>query len=128
MVNLGILKAVGREGGQQAADRYATIVLPIGDGTDVTLVRTRPTVLSASGFTRRGRSETGERAVLMLWNDGHASGYFGYKGRLFGVSHMVDDIHAMAEIDPTSCRRTMHRRRGASQEAPPDRQRLGSRL
>jgi hypothetical protein len=42
--------------------------------------------------------ETGERAVLMLWKDGHLSGYFGYRGRVFMINHMGGDIHAMAEM------------------------------
>jgi peptidyl-Asp metalloendopeptidase len=35
----------------------------------------------------------------MLWNDGHLSGYFAYKGRVFSVSYVGDDIHTMAEIE-----------------------------
>jgi hypothetical protein len=79
----------------------AKIVLPISEGKDVTLVRTRPTVNTDGGFTWTGEvEETGERAVLMQWKDGHLSGYFAYKGHIFTVNHMGGEIHAMAEIDP----------------------------
>jgi hypothetical protein len=81
---------------------YAKVVLPIGEGKDVTLIRTRPTVNTDGGFTWSGEvEETGERAVLMQWKDGHLSGYFAYKGHIFTVNHMGGEIHAMAEIDPS---------------------------
>ena len=117
-VNLGILKATGTGGGRLPGDRYATVVLPLSEGKDITLVRTRPTVLSPGGFTWRGQSETGERAVLMLWNDGHLSGYFGYQGRLFSINHMGDDIHTIAEIDP---RKLPPDHAPGTQPKPPDR-------
>jgi hypothetical protein len=83
-------------------DRYAKVVLPISEGKDVTLVRTRPTVNTDGGFTWSGEvEETGERAVLMLWKDGHLSGYFAYNGHIFTVNHMGGEIHAIAEIDPS---------------------------
>ncbi|MFY9736070.1 MAG: hypothetical protein WAL02_13195 [Rhodoplanes sp.] len=63
-------------------------MLRLPEGKDITLSRSQLTVLSPGGFTWRGQSETAERAVLMLWNDGHLSGYFGYQGRLFSVNHM----------------------------------------
>ena len=82
-------------------DRFARVVLPVGDHQDVALVRTRPPVVTAKGITWTGEvEETGERAVLMLWRDGHLSGYFGYKGRIFVVSHVGDKVHALAEVDP----------------------------
>ena len=36
----------------------------------------------------------------MLWKDGHLSGYYGYRGRVFTVNHVGGDVHTMAEIDP----------------------------
>ncbi|HZT47738.1 MAG TPA: M12 family metallo-peptidase [Hyphomicrobiaceae bacterium] len=84
-----------------AQDRFAKVVLPLGETGDVTLVRTRPVVKSARGLTWSGEvEETGERAVLMLWQDGHLTGQFGYKGRIYLVSHMGGDIHTMVEVDP----------------------------
>jgi hypothetical protein len=82
-------------------DRYAKVVLPMGASDHITLVRTRPAVFTERGVTWTGEVEaTGERAVLMLWQDGHLSGYFGYKGSVFVVNHVGGDVHTMAEIDP----------------------------
>ena len=73
----------------------------MSDGGHITLVRTRPPDFTPGGVTWVGETEeTSERAVLMLWKDGHLSGYFGYKGRVFTVNHVGGDVHTMAEIDP----------------------------
>ncbi len=95
-------QSVGTKGAAgPAEDRYAKVMLPINDSQDVTLVRSRPVVITERGVTWTGEVEgTGERAVLMLWKDGHLSGYFGYKGRVFTVNHIGGDVHTMAEIDP----------------------------
>jgi peptidyl-Asp metalloendopeptidase len=88
----------GRAGPQE--DPYAKVFLPLGDG-HITLVRTRSPDFTAGGVTWVGATEdTGERAVLMLWKDGHLSGYFGYKGRIYAVNHAGGEVHTMAEIDP----------------------------
>jgi hypothetical protein len=82
-------------------DQFARVIIPVGDDDSVTIVRSRPTDKTERGFTWSGEVEgTGERAVLMLWQDGHLSGYFGYKGRIFTVNHVDGEVHAMAEIDP----------------------------
>jgi hypothetical protein len=82
-------------------DRYAKVVLPLSETKDITLVRTRPPETSEKGVTWSGETEeTGERAVLMLWADGHLSGYFGYKGSIFVVNHVGNQVHTMAEVDP----------------------------
>jgi hypothetical protein len=117
-VNVGVLKmpnaavaelaltrfeqSVGTKGrGGPQNDPYAKVVLPLSGDRDITLVRTRRSVLTPGGITWTGETEeTGERAVLMLWKDGHLSGYFGYKGRVFTVNHVGGDVHTMAEIDP----------------------------
>jgi hypothetical protein len=79
----------------------AKIVLPLGEGKTITLLRTQPTVKTDRGFSWRGESEpTGEQAALMLWKDGHLSGYFGYNGHIYTVSRMGGSIHTMAEMDP----------------------------
>jgi len=89
----------GRAGPQD--DPYAKVVLPLSEGRHVTLVRKRPPDFTPNGVTWIGETEgTGERAVLMLWKDGHLSGYFGLKGRVFTVNHAGGDVHTMAEIDP----------------------------
>jgi hypothetical protein len=82
-------------------DPYAKVVLPLSEGKYITLVRKRAPDLTPGGVTWIGETEeTGERAVLMLWKDGHLSGYFGYKGRVFTVNHVGGNVHTMAEIDP----------------------------
>jgi hypothetical protein len=89
----------GRAG--PADDPYAKVVLPLGESSHIVLVRKFPPDFTAGGVTWVGETEeTGERAVLMLWKDGHLSGYFGYKGRVFTVNHVGGDIHTMTEIDP----------------------------
>ena len=51
----------------------------------------RTPVITDKGVTWNGEVEdTGEQRLLMLWKDGHLSGYFGYKGRVFVVNHMGD--------------------------------------
>jgi len=93
--NVGLLKLPHAS----AEGQPAKLVLPLADGKVATLVRTRPTIETEGAFTFRGEvEETGERAVLMLWKDGHLSGYFGYRGRVFMINHMGGDIHAMAEM------------------------------
>jgi hypothetical protein len=82
-------------------DHDAKLVMPISGGRDVTLVRTKPSIRSEGGaITWRGEAEeTGERAVLMLWKDGHLSGFFGYKGSVFTIKSLGGDLHVVAEID-----------------------------
>jgi Metallo-peptidase family M12 len=99
MVNLSVLRGSARARAEQ--DGYARFTLPLDGGKEVVLVRTQPTVKTERGFTWRGEdASTGERAVLMLWDDGHLSGFFGHEGRVFMVSHVGGEIHSMAEIDP----------------------------
>jgi peptidyl-Asp metalloendopeptidase len=95
-------KSVGTKGAKgPPEDRYAKVMLPLSATTEITLVRKRPPVVTAKGITWLGEVEgTGERAMLMLWKDGHLSGYFGYKGRVFVVNHMGNQVHTMAELDP----------------------------
>ena len=95
-------KSVGTKGrAGPKEDPYAKVVLPMSEGKHITLVRKRPPDITSRGVTWIGETEeTGERAVLMLWKDGHLSGYYGYRGRVFTVNHVGGDVHTMAEIDP----------------------------
>ena len=96
--NVGVIKLPNAAVAEQSTGG-GKLVLPLADGKVATLVRTRPRVETEGAFTFRGEvEETGERAVLMLWKDGHLSGYFGYRGRVFMINHMGGDIHAMAEM------------------------------
>jgi len=84
----------------QQDDRFAKIALPVADGRLVTLLRALPSVKTDSGFTWRGKVEdTDEPAVLMLWRDGHLSGYFAHRGSIFTVNGVGGDVHVVAEID-----------------------------
>jgi peptidyl-Asp metalloendopeptidase len=77
------------------------IVLPLAQGSNITLVRTQTTVRTQKGLSWRGVVEaTGEKAALMLWNDGRLSGYFAHNGSLFSVTNIGGDIHALTEMDP----------------------------
>ena len=98
-VNVGVVNLA--EKGPRDQDGYTHIYLPLADGKKVTLVRTQPAVKTEQGFTWRGKVDpSGERAVVMLWQDGHLSGYFGYQGRVYMINHAGGEIHTMAEIDP----------------------------
>jgi len=79
----------------------ARVVLPLSDGKTITLLRTQPIANTDKGSSWRGETEgTGEQAALMLWKDGHLSGYFGYNGHIYTVSGVSGDVHTMAEMDP----------------------------
>ena len=99
-VNVGVIRKSDIKESGPPENRYARVILPLSDGKEITLIRTRNTVKTERGFTWRGvAEETGERAILMLWNDGHLSGYFTYRGRVFSVNHMGGDIHTVAELE-----------------------------
>ena len=98
-VKVGVLGQSARA--QAERDGYSRFTLPLDGGKEVVLVRTQPTIKTERGFTWRGEvAGTGERALLMLWDDGHLSGFFGHQGRVFMVNHAGGEIHSMAEIDP----------------------------
>jgi len=98
-VQVGVIRKTQTTDQGPPENRYAKVVLPLTDGREITLLRNRPTVKTERGFTWRGATEeTGERAILMLWNDGHLSGYFTYRGRVFSVNHAGGDVHTMAEL------------------------------
>jgi peptidyl-Asp metalloendopeptidase len=101
-VNVNVLKMPHAAVVEHAmAHSDARVVLPLGEGKTITIVRTQPTVKTDKGSSWRGETEgTGEQAALMLWKDGHLSGYFGYNGHIYTISHMGGGIHAVAEMDP----------------------------
>jgi len=99
-VNVLVVRKTATPDGGSPDNHYDRLVLPLTDGNDIILTRTRPFFHSQRGFTWRGATEaTGERATLTLWNDGHLSGYVAYKGRVFSISHVGDDVHTIAEIE-----------------------------
>jgi peptidyl-Asp metalloendopeptidase len=78
----------------------STVVLPISTTKSITLERVRHST-DERGCTWNGIvAETGESALLMRWSDGHITGLVGYKGRIYTVDSLGDQLHAMVEVDP----------------------------
>jgi peptidyl-Asp metalloendopeptidase len=78
----------------------STIVLPISPSENITLERVRHST-DERGCTWNGIvAETGERALLMRWNDGHITGLVGYKGHIYTIEGLGGQLHAMIEVDP----------------------------
>ena len=99
-LNVRVLTRTDTPQTEPPENRYATLILPLSEGREISLVRTRPRLRSERGVTWSGvAEETGERAILMMWNDGHLSGYFTYEGRVFSISHVGGYIHTIAEIE-----------------------------
>ena len=87
--------------GDSTESRYARLILPLTGGSHVTFVRARPLLTSERGFTWRGIAEdTGERAILMLRNDGNLSGFFAYRGVVFRVNLIEGEIQTMPALEP----------------------------
>jgi hypothetical protein len=79
----------------------AKVRLPLRNGQYITLVR-RETVIDKDGSVSwHGEvEETGERAVLMLWNNALLSGYVVYKGTILSIESLGGGIEAISEMDP----------------------------
>jgi peptidyl-Asp metalloendopeptidase len=78
----------------------STVVLPISSTKSITLERVRHST-DERGCTWHGIvAETGESALLMRWNDGQITGLVGYKGRIYTVESLGDQLHAVVEVDP----------------------------
>ena len=91
----------GTTDGDPRESRYARLMLPLTGGRHVTLVHTRPLLRSERGFTWRGIAEdTGERAILMLRNDGDLSGFLTYRGLVFRVNLVEGEIQTTPAIEP----------------------------
>ena len=77
-----------------------SVVLPISPTKNITLERVRYSS-DEHGCTWHGIvAETGESALLMRWNDGHITGLFGYRGRIYTVESLGGQLHAVIETDP----------------------------
>ena len=64
----------------------AEVRLPFRDGQSITLVRKASLAQKDGSVLWRGEvQETGERAVLMLWNSSLLTGYFAYRGTIYTV-------------------------------------------
>ncbi|MGE0850055.1 MAG: M12 family metallo-peptidase [Hyphomicrobiaceae bacterium] len=78
----------------------AEVRLPFREGAYVTLVRKGSTIRKDGSVSWHGEvAETGERAVLMLWNNALLSGYFAYNGTILTVESLGGGVHAVAEMD-----------------------------
>jgi peptidyl-Asp metalloendopeptidase len=77
-----------------------TVVLPISATKNITLQRTKYFFDDRGCIWRGIVLETGESALLMRWNDGHITGLVGYKGRIYTVESLDNQLHAMIEMDP----------------------------
>ena len=74
--------------------------LPFREGKSITLVRKASAAQKDGSVLWRGEvEETGERAVLMLWNSALLTGYFAYNGTIFTVENLGGGVHAFAEMD-----------------------------
>jgi peptidyl-Asp metalloendopeptidase len=77
-----------------------SVVLPISPTKNITLERVRYSS-DERGCTWHGIvAETGESALLMRWKDGHITGLFGYRGRIYTVESLGGQLHAVIETDP----------------------------
>ena len=74
--------------------------LPFREGQYITLVRTGSAAQPDGSVLWRGEvKETGERAMLMLWNNALLTGYLAYRGTIFTVESLGGGVHAFAEMD-----------------------------
>jgi hypothetical protein len=78
----------------------STIIVPIGDERQITLVRTSATRTDRGVIWRGKVADTGETVILQWWKDGRLNGLFGYRGHIYSVMNMGGDLHAMLEVDP----------------------------
>src|SRR5262245_2707472 len=107
----------------------AEVRLPFGEGRFITLRREGSTLREDGSISWFGEvEETGERALLMVWDKALLTGYFAYKGTVFAVESLGGGVHAFAELnrgqqlpdhpDPVA-RRDSDRVRGADKPTRP---------
>jgi hypothetical protein len=78
----------------------ARIVIPFNDNERVTAVR-KTVEMKREGWTWRGEVEgTGEPVLLMWWKGGKFTGIFTYRGRIYTLRNIGDDLHAIVEMEP----------------------------
>jgi hypothetical protein len=78
----------------------SSIVVPISDERQLTLVRTSATRTDKGVIWRGKVADTGETVILQWWKDGRLNGLFGYRGHIYSIMNMGGDLHAMLEVDP----------------------------
>jgi len=78
----------------------AEVRLPFGEGRFITLRRKGSTLREDGSISWHGEvEETGERALLMVWDKAVLTGYFAYKGTVFAVENLGGGVHAFAELN-----------------------------
>src|SRR5215813_9536275 len=78
----------------------AEVRLPFGEGRFITLRRKGSTLREDGSISWFGEvEETGERALLMVWDKALLTGYFAYKGTVFAVESLGGGVHAFAELN-----------------------------
>jgi hypothetical protein len=78
----------------------AQVRLPFGEGRFITLRRKGSTLREDGSVSWHGEvEETGERALLMVWDKALLTGYFAYKGTVFAVESLGGGVHAFAELN-----------------------------
>ena len=78
----------------------AEVRLPFGEGRFITLRRKGSTLREDGSISWHGEvEETGERALLMVWDNALLTGYFAYKGTVFAVESLGGGVHAFAELN-----------------------------
>jgi Metallo-peptidase family M12 len=78
----------------------AEVRLPFGEGRFITLRRKGSTLREDGSISWYGEvAETGERALLMVWDKALLTGYFAYKGTVFAVESLGGGVHAFAELN-----------------------------
>ena len=78
----------------------AEVRLPFGEGRFITLRRKGSTLREDGSISWFGEvEETGERALLMVWDNALLTGYFAYKGTVFAVESLGGGVHAFAELN-----------------------------
>ena len=105
MVSVGVMRApeaaVAEYAMTETPDQgNSSIIVPISDDRQVTLVRTSATRTDKGVIWRGKVTDTGESAILQWWKDGRLNGLFGYRGHIYSIMNMGGDLHAMLELDP----------------------------
>ena len=78
----------------------AEVRLPFGEGRFITLRRKGSTLREDGSISWFGEvEETGERALLMVWDKALLTGYFAYKGTVFAVESLGGGVHAYEELN-----------------------------
>jgi hypothetical protein len=79
--------------------RSSRIVIPVGEAGQVTIQRVDAVKTNRGWIWRGSVEESGESALLMWRKDGHLSGLFAYRGRIYTILSAGGDVYAVVESD-----------------------------